>query len=88
MTARVTPNASVFTAVSAMIAWRRNTTTTSTRPHAAALRTVGRRKRSRVRSTVAPRNRSWGKTSRTTKSTIIGSEIRKLPVHVHRSEGK
>ena len=31
---------------------------------------------------VAPRRRSWGRNSSTTNSTIIGSETRKLPVHV------
>ena len=47
-------------------------------PHVTAERMVGTVKRSLVRSSVAPRRRSWGSTSSTTKSTIIGSAMRKF----------
>ena len=46
---------------------------------------VGTVKRSLVRRRVAPRSRSWGSTISTTKSTIIGSAMRKFEAHDHDS---
>jgi hypothetical protein len=74
-------------AVGAMMLRSSTTTTTSATPATAAVGTVGRRKRSRVRSTVAPRSRSWGSTSNTPNSTIMGRDTRKLPTQVHLSPG-
>ena len=62
--------------------------TTSATAAISAFRIVGWRNRSRERSTVAPRSRSWGRNSSTTNSTIIGSDTRKLPVQVQSSAGK
>ena len=75
-------------AVVAMIVRTAQTTTTSTRPAIQALRSDGIRKRSRVRSTVVPRRRSCGRTSRMTNSRIIGIDERKAPVQVHLFAGK
>ena len=63
-------------------------TTTSTSPAIQALRSDGILKRSRVRSTVVPRRRSCGRTSRMTNSRIIGIDERKAPVQVHSFAGK
>ena len=56
-------------------------------PQVTAERMVGTVKRSLVRSRVAPRSRSWGSTSRTTKRTIIGRAMRKFDAHDH-DDGK
>ena len=57
-------------------------------PAITAVRMDGSVDSSRARATVAPGYRSWGRTIRTMNSTIMGSEMRKLPVHVHRADGK
>ena len=68
-----------------MICSRARTTSTRITPHVTADRRVGTVKRSLVRSRVAPRRRSWGSTSRTTKSMIMGSAMRKFDAQDHES---
>ncbi len=64
---------------------RSSTTTSRITPQVTAERMVGTVKRSLVRRSVAPRSRSWGSTISTTKSTIIGSAMRKFEAHDHDS---
>ena len=66
-----------------MICSSASTTSTRMAPHSTADPRVGTVKRSLVRSSVAPRRRSWGSTSRTTKSMIIGSAMRKFDAQDH-----
>ena len=62
-----------------------STTPSRIRPQVMAERMVGTVNRSLVRKSVAPRRRSCGRTMRTTKSTIIGSAMRKFEAHDHDS---
>ena len=77
-----------LTAVGASSARSSHMTATSATAPSRAFRMVGMRNRSRVRATVAPRSRSWGRNSSTRNRAIMGSDARKFPVQVQRSAGK
>ncbi len=63
----------------AMMRESMKTITTSATAPTYASRIDGRVKCSRVRYATAPRRRSWGSTSSTTNSRIIGTASRRLP---------
>jgi hypothetical protein len=83
MMAKVMPTVRDEMASLVMTCSKRSTTAIRMTPHNPAVERLGTRKRSRLRNSTAPRSRSWGSTSSTTNSVIIGSEIRKFDAHSH-----